>query len=326
MPHRDDPWGTPSLDRPDPFDHFVELWSALMEHRRLTSDLTAFRFAALVLTPSRGDAPSLVEQSLAGMKTAKATAPNWNTVVPPVALLLSAAMVKRGDDPAVLWPTIEHTRDLFRAEGLPRNQAHEGVAAWTFRALRSELASKDDVARLASLFRDMKRRHWWTTNAMDYPLCAFLAAQSGSIDEIAERVEGTYQSLRSRAGFNRGNALQTTAMILAGAGLEPELAGERAAALVAALSERGERTRPFRYDELAMMCFISLPVDQVADQIVRDYERIRGLRNSFLDSVWLFPIAVSLCFLRTLGHDAALETLSDLKAVLDLLAILAARQ
>lgn len=297
-----------------------------MQHRRVTTDLTAFRFAALVLTPSTGDAATLVEQSLEGMKTAKATAPTWNTLIPSVALLLSAAMVKRGDDPAILWPTIEHTRDLFRTQALPRNQAHEGVAAWAFRTVRYELASGEDITRLASLFRDMKRRHRWTTNVMDYPLCAFLATQPGSIDDIAERLEGTYQSLRTHGAFNRGNALQTAAMILTAAGLEPRLAGERAAALVAALSQRGEKTRPFRYDELAMMCFISLPVEQVADQIIRDYERVQGLRSSFLDSAWLFPIAVSLCFLRTLGREPALEALSDLKAVLDLLAIVAARQ
>lgn len=326
MPHRTDPNPAAPLDRPDPFDRFVEMWEALLKHRRITSDVTAFRFTALVLATAPGEPNELVERSLEGMRTIKSTAPAWNTVMPQIALLLSAAMVKRGDDPASLWPAIAHTRELLRAEALPRNQAHEAVAAWVFRSIRSELLSPEDAARLAALYQDMKGRRNWFTNATDYPMCAYLAAHNGSLDAVAPRIEALYQALRKRAKLNRGGALQTAAQILAATGLAPELAADRAAALVAELAKRGERTRTFRYDELAMMCFISLPVAQVADLIIDYHERAKSVKNSFLDSVWVFPISVSLCFLRTLGHEPELETLSDLKAVLDMLAILASGQ
>lgn len=324
MPHRRDPFPeTPNLPD-DPFGRFRDLYLGFEANKTWTTDIAALRLTALTLLTAEGEPQELVDGTYRVDAVLEQGKSMWTSLSSSTRFLLAASILKNNDDPAAFWPAVEHTKGLLRAHKLPRG--NEVLVAMVFRTLRRGApTSEADVARFKLIFGELKRYHWWLTNAGDFPMCAFLTTQDATPDEIGQGTEAMYQALRKHASLYRGDALQAAANVLYASGLEPELAAQRASSLIAAFRDSKRKIRVQDYDELALMCFLSLPVDRIV-ALVQEYEtKLIEIRRSKLDTSWMFSIAVSLAFVHLLGQMKALDTLVDLKTILDMQAIIAAR-
>lgn len=326
MPHRRDPFPEAPVLPEDPLGRFRDIYLAFEARKTWTSDLASLRLTALTLLTADGDAQELTEHTYQADLVLKEGSNMWSALSPSTRFLLAANIVKNNDDPAAFWPAVEQTKSLFRAHKIPKGQANETLAAMVFRNLhRGGPTTEDDAARFKRIYAELKRYHWWLTNAGDYPMCAFLTTQRGSADEIGRGTEAMYQALRKHASLYRGDALQAAANVLYASGLQPELAAERAASIIGAFREQKRKIRVQDYDELALMCFLSLPVERIVGLVAQYEAGLVELRRSRLDSSWIFSIAVSLAFVHLLGQMKQLDALVDLKTVMDMQAIVAAR-
>ena len=61
---------------------------------------------------------------------------------------------------------------------------------------------RTDVHRFATLYREMKRHHWWLTNTGDYAACAILTYQKPDPGKIMSRI----RPRTNRAPANRVSA------------------------------------------------------------------------------------------------------------------------
>lgn len=326
VPHRRDPFPeAPNLPE-DPFARFRDIYLGFEAHKTWTTDIASLRLTSLTLLTAEGEAGELVDATYRADAILKEGTTLWTSLAPSTRFLLAASVVKNNDDAHAFWPAVEHTKSLLRAHKVPRGHANEVLTSLVFRNLRrGALTSEQDVARFKLIYGQLKRYHWWLTNAGDYPMCAFLSTRSGTPDEIGRGTEAMYQALRKHAALYRGDSLQAAANVLYASGLEPELAAERAATLIQAFRNKGRKIRVQDYDELALMCFLSLPVERIVELVSQYQAQLLEVRRSRIDSSWMFSIAVSLAFVHLLGQMKELDTLVDLKTVLDMQAIVAAR-
>src|SRR5690606_37080099 len=77
------------------------------------------------------------------------------------------------------------------------------------------------------------------------------------------------------------------------------------------------------YDELALLCMLSLPIDRLVATVAHYRERLAA--DAWLPSRNHFSLATNLAFVHLAGADAVLGPLADVKLLLDMQAIVAAR-
>lgn len=308
----------------DPFDRFQALFAELDRSSGLLTDRVPLRLAAINLVTVPGDAAALAAQFYAH-DAALARRLGWLTTTDPsVRRVIAAHLVKYGDQPDAFLDEVDRVAALFRAAGLRRGGVHETLAVLLLRrALGGAAIDSDHVARLAAIYAEMKRHHWWLTGPEDLPACAILVTRPGAPTDIGDGIEAIYQALHRDAGLWRGDPLQTAANVLYLSGLGPDEVAARFTVLVREFRQAGATIGQGEYDDLAILCFFALPVARIVATVI-------GYRDRLTAGKWFvartnFSLATNLAFVRMVGQDGALGPLADAKLLLDMQAIVAAR-
>jgi hypothetical protein len=327
MPFRSDAAPPPTaLYAPaDPLERYKELYAALAVPASWLSDKVPLRLASVCLLTTPGDA-TLLAATLRRRDADLRVRLGWLTsVAPAVRLLLSAQMVKYGDDPDAFVDEVERVREMFRAVELRRGSVYEALAVLVLRRVNAGgPISLAQVERLRDIYAAMKRHHWFLTGPEDFPACAMLVGRPEDPTTIGDGTDAIYRALLERADLWRGDSLQTAANLLYLAGVEPATIAERYALILAGFREAGTRIGQAQYDELAILCFLAWPVERIVSVVAGFRERLRE-RNSTLGKTEALNLAASLAFVHIAGQDGALGPIADAKLLLDMQAIVTAR-
>ncbi len=327
MPFRSDAAPPPTAFHApaDPLARYRELYAALAEPASWLSDKVPLRLAAVCLLTTPGDA-ALLAASLRRRDADLRVRLGWlSSVAPSVRLLLSAQMVKYGDDPDAFVDEVERVREMFRAVELRRSSVYEAVAVLVLRRVNAGgPISLAQVERLRDIYNAMKHHHWFLTGPEDLPACAVLVGRPEDPATIGAGTDAIYRALHERADLWRGNSLQTAANLLYLAGVEPTTIAERYALLLAGFREAGTRIGQGEYDELAILCFLARPVERIVSVVAEFRERLR--EGTFTPGkAEALNLAASLAFVQLAGQDGDLGQIADAKLLLDMQTIVAAR-
>lgn len=309
----------------DPIVRYLEIYGALKDTGGWFQDSVAMRFAAVVLLGTEGDASTLAATVRRYDQQMSDRLGWFSNVGQSIRLVLAANLLKTGDDPDAFLTEVERVRDLFRRERIPRGYAYEVLGVLVLRRVLRRAIEQSDVARMHAIYRRLEQDHWFLTGADDYPACAMLVTARGSADEIGAGVEAVYQALRRRSKLWRGQALQTAANVLYLTGLRPDEIAGRFEELRAGFQRAGQRIGQQEYDELAVLCFLAQPVERVVDTVMQYREALRA-KETFLFRAAAFSLASSFAFVRLVGSDAKLGPLAEAKLLLDMQAIVVARE
>ena len=309
----------------DPLDRFHALFAALDAPSGMLTDRVPLRLAAISLVPL-ADAPADLAARFLAVDAALDRRLGWLTSTSSsVRRVIAAQLVKYDDDPGQFLDDVARVRGLLRAAAMRDGGVYETLAVLVLRRVLAGAAiAPAHIERLAAIFAELKRHHRWLTGPDDLPACAMLVGRRGAPAEIADGIEAIYRALHRDAGLWRGDPLQAAACVLYLGGLEPGEIVERFAALVAAFRAAGATIGQFEYDEIALLCFFALPVPRIVDTVL-------GLRDRLDTGKWFvartnFGLATNLAFVRLAGHSGALGPLADAKLLLDMQAVVAARQ
>lgn len=311
----------------DPLARFFEFEAAFEAERGFMGDHVPLRLVAANLVLNPGDAIAIATQTRATAEQLRKQLSFMSEIVSSLQLLIAAVLLQRGDNPEAFLAEVARVRPLLRAVKLRRSEVYEVVAILALR-IRSGLApiSEEQVARLAEIYAQMKRHHWWLTGPEDYPACAFLVGQDNRTPEqIGQRANQIYEGLREQAKLWRGDPLQTASNMLALSPLEPAELVERFCLLAAAFKQAGVRIRQGEYDEIAVLCFLARPSERIVETVTSYAHEIRE-RLRWADRATAFGLAANLAFVRLVGNDPELGALADAKTLLDMQTIVAARQ
>ena len=182
-----------------------------------------------------------------------------------------------------------------------------------------------NATALRDIYEAMKRHHWFLTGPEDFPVCAMLVGRPGTPAEIGAGTDALYRALHDRADLWRGDSLQTAANMLYLTGVEPPVLVERFATILAGFREAGTRIGQEQYDELAILCFLARPTATIVTTVTAYRDRLRPA-IPWLTRTDALNLAASLAFIEIAGQDPdALGPLADVKLLLDMQAIVAAR-
>jgi hypothetical protein len=237
-------------------------------------------------------------------------------VVAPVRLLVATLLLKHGDAPEAFVEEWERVRRLFRRLRVPRSGAHEILSMCVLRHCRGLTPIGDDaVERMRALHRALARKRRWVTGREHLPLAALLGGEEGAPENIAADIDGNFRALGTRLW--RGRVLLTTSIVLRLAHLEPADATDRMREMTAALERARIMVLTDRYDEIALLCLLSLPAERVVERVVEIERRLAEMRTA---PFWSqrFNLAASLAFLELMHGDPGAVALADIKTVLDM--------
>ena len=309
----------------DPLSRFIALHGALEATSRWWQDGIPLRLAAITMVTSRGE-PTAVSAAIRAVdEEMQGRIPWYSGISASVRLILSAQLVKYGDSADAFLDEVERMRGLFREVGLRRDDVHEALAVLVLRrVLRGEPADLEVVSRMAAIYEEMKRYHWFLTGPEDFPACAMLVGRPGTPEEIGAGIEAIYQALHRGAGLWQGDPLQTAANVLYLSGLEASEIAERFTLLMQGFRDAGARMGQREYDELAILCFVAQPIPTIVASVMEFTQRLKAAL-SWTSQASAFNLAASLAFVRLVGTDVELGALADAKLLLDMQAIVAAR-
>ncbi|MCA9704414.1 MAG: DUF4003 family protein [Myxococcales bacterium] len=310
----------------DPLARFVVLHEALDAGRRFMGDRVPLRYAAITVLTTPGEPRALAEAIRAAHEELGRSFGWFTTVESSVRMVLAAQLVKYGDSPAAFVAELTRARALLRQARLRRGGVYEVLAVLVLRrVLGGAPIQAEHVLRFGGIYQQLKRHHWLLTGPDDYPACAMLVGQPGPPKQVGDEVEAIFQALRRDAKLWSGEPLQTAASVLALSRLAPAEAAQRFVQISAGLQARGYRVRQRDYDEVAVLCFLATPVDKIVGSVLGYLDRIReSLR--WVGKPMGLSLATSLAFVRLVGDDARRGPLADAKLLLDMQAIVAARQ
>lgn len=310
----------------DPFERFIQLHAALEDGRGFFEQKPPLRLSAITLLTTPGEPAALIE-ALREKDAALSKALGWFTeVAPSVRLLIAGLLVKYGDEPVGFLEEVERVREMMRARSLRRGRTYEFLATLLLRRIREGAPIIEaDIDRFGALYEEMKRHHWWLTGPEDFPACAMLVGQRGEPRAIGEGIEAVYQALHTEVGLRTGDPLQTAANVLYLTGLQPAEIAARVRQLRDTLEAAGQSVWQREYDELAALCFLALPVDLVVRTALDYRDRLRA-HLSWLGKPMAFTLGTGIAFVELASQDETTANIGDIKALIDMQAIVAAQQ
>ena len=310
----------------DPWPRFVALHDAFDQDRGMWGDRAPLRFAAVTMLAMPGTAEDVAARVRAEDK-AIADELGWlSDIGSSIRLLIAGLLVKQGDTAHGFLEEVERVSTMFRKAKVRRARIYETIAILVMRQRTgNQPLTMEHVERFKAIYDELKRYHWFLTGADDFPACAILVGQPGEPEVIGRQIEDVYQALRTRAKLWRGDPLQTAANVLYLSGLEADEIADRFARLAAGFKAAGVRVGQAEYDELAVLCFLARPLEAIVDSVVGMRDRIRKDLEG-VDKSMAFSLGTSIAFVQLVAGHADLGPLADAKMLLDMQAILAARQ
>ncbi len=309
----------------NPLARFEDLYEALNADRRWWRDASSLRFAAVAALTCPGSPTTVATAIRRISKNIAAESGMFGRLDSGLRFIVASMMLAHGDTARGFLSAVKRARKLFREAGLRRAGVFETMAILILRmqAKQAPITEKT-IRRFKALYEEMKRHHWWLTGPDDFPACAILTGQEESPVRIGETIEGFYQALGSH-GFSKGDPLQTAANILYLSQLDARKAARRYRDLADGF--RGNKVAIWQsdYDELAILTFLDHPASRIVEHVLRNREAMKAIRPQ-PDRSLTFNLAASITFLELVRVDRNLQTITNVKALLDMQAIISAQQ
>jgi hypothetical protein len=179
-----------------------------------------------------------------------------------------------------------------------------------------------DVQRFAAIYEHIKLSQPAVIGPEHFPVVAVLAARGEAPETIASGVEASYRALIDEAELSGAPALHCAASLLHATNYEPSEAARRFEMLRAQLHKRGYGVAQSAYEQIATLCFLTQPIDDVVDGVSQGCERLRR-EFAWLSKEAAFTLAVGLVCVAALGQKSNFASVVDAEALLDLQPIVA---
>ncbi|MBD1380741.1 DUF4003 family protein [Metabacillus arenae] len=218
---------------------------------------------------------------------------------------------------AMLDIRFEHPKEKFQEfinlyEQLVKGEFRRGT--FTYIAALVMLTEDDDdsnhqesIKRAHSVYNGMKEKHFFLTNASDYPLAVLLAELDGDVDQVMNHVEAFYDKLAS-AGFRKGNDLQFLSHILSmDKKTNADFLIEKCIQVFEEFRQGGKKIKNANYPEIGMLSLLEdgkndiAPIRQLADYL--DSEKLFKWYKDMN-----FTVAVNLVISDRIKNTDLLET------------------
>ncbi|MBK7642566.1 MAG: DUF4003 family protein [Planctomycetes bacterium] len=272
---------------------------------------------------AEGEPESLVRDMRARMTELRALASFWDGLSHSLRIFAAASLITQGESSKAFYADWKRARKLFRDNRLPRDGSAELLGFLILRESGSSL-SASQVARLAELFREVRKDHRWLLGAGEYPTLALLSQTEAPAGEIARRVEQILKRLEERGFRSRGRLLPISQMLF----FAPEadsVVCDRFEAVWREFQAQGLKMFASDYDEVALLCFAPRTPREIVRRVLEHREPIAALRPKPGREA-SFSLACSTAFLELVGGDPKLRKLSRAQAALQVRSILASRQ
>ena len=308
----------------DPIERYLVVFDRLRSRKRWHNNTAAFRYVALTLG-SVG--PTIdydhLEQAAAGLKRrARWTSPLKSEVRYAVA----AMILRRKLDPEAVHRIVYETRDAFKSKKLPSRGVGPTLAALLL-ALQGKARPVPNahIERLAQIYRQWRKDHFWLTSSRDLPAAALHASRDEPVASVTLHVQRAYERLRE-AGLWRGNQLQLASHLLAVDPRGVDTAVQRFQVVAEQLRNAGERIGPSRYDEVAVLALTQWTPTQVAERVLRFRDRLRETKPRPAKNL-AFSLAAGIVLAEEEDSDQSdQQAARDLAALTAIQAIMDAQQ
>jgi hypothetical protein len=315
---------TPYL--PDnPLARFTDIYNALNAERRWWRDASPLRFAAMGALTCPGTPRSVASAIRRISKNIKEQSGWFGQLDSRLRFIVATMLLANGDKARSFLAEVKRVRGMFRKAKVRRAGAYETMAILILRMhARQAPITEATIRRFKSIYEEMRRYHSWLTGPDDFPACAILTGQDGTPARIGETIEDLYQSLRTE-GFSIGNPLQTAANILYLSRLDGRKAAQRFRDLAEGFRKQRVAIWQSDYDELAILTFLDHPPKRIVDHVLKNRDAMKKLDPRPGRSL-TFNLASSIAFIELVRVDRGLKVITDVKALLDMQAIIAAQQ
>ncbi|MAW60952.1 MAG: hypothetical protein CMJ94_08965 [Planctomycetes bacterium] len=320
----------PFLLPADPLDRFLALYQQARDTGRWwEKQSNSLRHACLALVTLEGRPGDLIRRLRRTADELKSRSGMFSPMQNAMRYVYAAHLMAIELSPERILKESERLKQMLKAEKLPRStSAYNIVTALvlleqSLEAGGSARISRDQVARMAQIYRAFKEDHPWITGGDDLAPAALLAGEPGAPRAIASRVESVYQELRSFK-YGRGNALQTAAQLLS---LHPQAASgavRQFDAIYQGFRGRGLWMMECDYDEVAALSFVSATPTTIVDRTLDRREAVRARRWG-LGKNETFSVASSLTMLELLGQAASHEELAAFSMIVRIQAVIQAQ-
>ncbi len=320
---------SPTIQLPtDPLSRFQEVFQAIRKDARWWSSFTCLRYSALALTTVDGNASNLARKLWTTAEALKRGGGWTSPLQGSIRFLIAAALIRQGRSLDRFFAEVERVHDYFREAKLPRGRAHEMLATLVLQQQALDAGNsqirREQVNRVAAVFKQIKLDHPWLTAADDYPAAALLAGGKDSPRQITSRVEALYQGLRGYR-FNQGNALQTVSHMLY---LHPEADHQvlrRFHNLYQGFKDRGLWMFEGDYDEIACLTYLDPSASQIIDTVLKHRQSIHELKPR-MGKNESFSLACHTACLEMLADHRQLHWIIDMAAIIQAQSIIKQQQ
>jgi len=305
----------------DPIARYLRAFDQLRADKHWSHNIATFRFVALTLGAV---GPAISYDRLNQAAEELRTGAHWASPLhQEIRFVVAAMLLRRQLDPAGIQARVTETLDGFKARKLPKLGIGPTLGALLL-TLHSDgrPVAEQDLQRLARIFRQWRKDHFWLTDANDLPAAALHASRREPVETLTANMERAYDNLRN-AGFRRGNPLQLASHLLAAHPQGIDTGVSRFCVIAEQLKSAGESVSTGRYDEIAMLALTQGAPQTAVDRVLRYCERLRQAKPRPSKEV-AFSLAAGI----ELAEDterATKENAGDLTALQSIRAILDAQ-
>jgi len=310
---------------PDPLTRYQQVHRALFARKAWYHDSSVLRHTALALVTTPGEPQTLALRLNELAEELARSTPWYSSLRNSIRFLVASMLLRRGTRVADFLEELKRAGELFREHWRLSGQTFEALAILALSGQSPDgRVTREQVARMAAIWDEMKRYHPWITQRSDWPAAALLAAAPLDPAQVAERLEALYRGLHER-GFSRGDALQTASHILYFHTESARAACTRFEQLYKGFKQQGLWMYEGDYDDVALLCFAMQDPAEVVARVAEQREPIAALKPRPGKGT-SFSLACGTALISLLRRSAETAHLSEAQALLRIVAILQAQQ
>jgi hypothetical protein len=315
---------TPFIPK-NPLERFAQIEAFVVPPRRWYRNGIILRLSCMGLVTARGEPEEIAQRFEHTAGELKRSAGWFGTLKSHVRFAVAATLVRREQSAGSFAVELDRVQRMMREERLPRGHMREVVAILLLSGAHPNMETpRSSVEHLSELYRAMKARKWLLTGVDDYPACVLLGRTDVEAEEIVNRVDHLYDGLR-KAGFWRGNALQTASHFLHFCPLEDGLAMDRFADIFGEFKQAGLRMNQLDYALVATLTFLDETPGRVVECVL-DHRRELLAHTGARGKKEGFQLAVMTAFQELAAHGEQSAWASDTSRLLGVVDLIAAQQ
>lgn len=315
----------------DPLPRFLAIYDTARDSGRwYEKQSNSLRHASLALTTVDGRPGELVRKMRSVASELKSASSAFSPMQSAMRYVFASHLVSLGIAPSRLLVEQERLRGYLREERLPRStRAYVVITALVLMEQSMDQdgrprISREQVARMAQVYRAFKDDHKWITGADDLAAAALLSEEGSHPRAVASHAEAIYQGLRARR-YSRGNALQMVSHLLCLHTDPADRVVRRFDEIYQAFKGRGLWMMETDYDEIAALCFTDVSASAIVERTLKLRQELRA-KNYRLGKNESFSVAACLAMLDLLNDHRTAHDITAFTMIVRVQAIVQAQQ